>query len=424
MKPSLIKPVNPKPACNAAIKAIAGFFFLSLLLLNACSSDSSSTTDDGDNISNDSPGGEKNEIAIVTTVAADFQSAAHAIVGTEAPYTTNENISPTVSDIAIAAFKNHFYRIERFNADNITKFSTDKPDTPIWQYQTLDTGDEQTGNPQTIIFLNENKAYILRHNKNTAWIVNPSATSQAEFKIGEIDLSAYDDGDGSPEMMNGLVVDGMLYIVMQRLDRNDGFNPLQAYIAVIDTSNDTEIDTQSNGNFKGIALPVKNPLDIQLLEDDGLLYVHGQGRFVFGGDPEFTGGITTVNPTTFVTDLVLDDGDANEHTFGQFTHMRVISANRGYFIGSQSFQNSAVYSFNPTTSTVDPTPVANIEGVDVTALAVDGKKRLWIAVGANDANGESAKLTIINPNDNTQIKDKIEMQLNPVSIVFAPPVAQ
>ena len=34
----------------------------------------------------------------------------------------------------------------------------------------------------------------------TVWIVNPSATTSGEFKIGELDLSPYADSDGIPEM--------------------------------------------------------------------------------------------------------------------------------------------------------------------------------------------------------------------------------
>ncbi len=386
-------------------------------LLSACSS--SDSDDDDKEIEQTAT-----ERAIVATVAPDFSSGAHAVINIDPTYQTQQDLAPTVSDIVLAAHGSHFYRIERFNRDNITKFKSSEPATPIWQFSTLDSGEQGSGNPQTIIFKDENKAYILRWGKSSAWVVDPSATDQASFKLGEIDLSAYDDGDGAVEMQSGVIVGDKLFIAMQRFDSS--FNPLQAYVAVIDTATDKEIDTETGEdnvldtgaeeNFKGIALPVRNPNAMQV-DETGMIYVQGSGKFNFGGaEPEYTGGIATLDPETFESELLIDDGDAEDHPFGQIIDMQIVSSQNGYFVAQKSFADASLFAFNPMTGQVSEEPVTGISGVNIGGLAVDNKEQLWVSLFADAT--ETAGIRLLNGKDASIVKDKIELNLNPTSIVF------
>lgn len=210
--------------------------------------------------------------AVVTTVAADYSSGAHAFIDTEpvgGPRAVQTDLLPTISDITVAAYGSFFYRIEKFNADNVAKFSMSSPDTPIWQFSTMDDTDMATSNPYDMVFVSDQKAYLLRYGSTRAWIVNPSATTQADFKIGELDLSAYADSDGIPEMTSAVIVRGKLFIVMQRLDRDNGFIPSNdSSVAVFDTETDQEVTA-------AIALPIKNAGSIQYLAANDMLYVQG-----------------------------------------------------------------------------------------------------------------------------------------------------
>ncbi|WP_373497933.1 hypothetical protein [Desulfococcus sp.] len=87
------------------------------------------------------------------------------------------------SDITVAAYQNFFYRIERFQADNVTKFDISAPDKPIWQFSTNDPGDTGSSNPYDLLFVSAEKAYLLRYGATRAWIVNPSATDASGFKV-------------------------------------------------------------------------------------------------------------------------------------------------------------------------------------------------------------------------------------------------
>jgi hypothetical protein len=168
------------------------------------------------------------QTGVVATVAADYSSGATSVIDVDpagGPRAVENDLAPTISDILVAAYGSAFYRLERFMRDNVTKFDISAPATPVYQYSVLDDGDTASANPHAMIFLNDQKAYLLLYGKTKAWIVNPNAANEAEFKIGELDLSAYGDADGIPEMDNGIIVDGILYITVQRLDRNDEWAP-------------------------------------------------------------------------------------------------------------------------------------------------------------------------------------------------------
>ncbi|MCP4406421.1 MAG: hypothetical protein GY807_01385, partial [Gammaproteobacteria bacterium] len=306
------------------------------------------------------------QFTVTVTAAADFTSGAHSVINVDAPRMAQNNLVPTTSDLSLACEGRFIYRIERFMRDNVTKFDVEQPEKVIYQYSANDASDAVSSNPSAMVFVDETKAYLLRYGSSKAWIVNPSAGSQTEFKIGELDLSAYDEGDGSPEMQDAVIVDDRLYIVLQRLSI---FEPTEtAYVAVFNTRTDIEIDTgqgETDG-LKGIALEVRNPLAIEYLPDNGLIYVQAVGRFAFGAQPAgFNGGIESIDPEGFETRMVLDDGnDLSPSEYGQISNMALVSANQGYFIGTAGFLDNTLYRFDPSTGAVQ----SNVNG----AIAIGG----------------------------------------------------
>jgi hypothetical protein len=366
------------------------------------------------------------QTAVIATVAADYSSAAHSVVSMDpagGPRTVQNNLAPTAtSDITVAAHGNYFYRIERFQADNVTKFSVAAPADPIWQFSTMDPGEEGTSNPHDLIFVDDRKAYLLRYGKTTAWIVNPSATDEAGFKIGELDLSAYADSDGIPEMNTGLVADGKLFITLQRLDRDNGFLPSNdGYVAVFDTATDTEIGTGASNpeGLPGIRLPIRNLGAIQYLEENDSVYVQGVGDYGSswtGRDPEYSGGIVRIDPATYSVAMVVDDGDAADHPYGNISGMGIVSADKGYFVGYAGFGDNTLYAFDPATGAVfgaanDQLAGKNITGMEAGAFP-DANGLLWVS------DATDARVVILNPADDT-IDDTVSTGLNPTRIVFA-----
>lgn len=361
------------------------------------------------------------EYAVTVTTAPDFSSGATSLIHVDPPRLARNELVPTVSDLAVACQGDAFYRIERFNADNVTRFQVDSPEQVVYQYSTQDPGDALSSNPVGLIFVDPHKAYLLRYGSPRAWIVDPSAGTEAGFKLGELDLGAYADADGAPEMQAGVIVDGQLYIVMQRFESFSNLHT--AYVAVFDVATDQEIDTGKGAadGLKGIPLQVKNPLSIQYLADSGLIYVQAVGRFAFGTSPaEYSGGVESLDPVDFQTRLVLDDGDSNDHPFGQVLDLALVSATQGYFIGSAGFQDNTLYRFDPSTGQVEsdvngPLAIGGLFGQNLTHLALDRGARLWVGNGDPAAPG----MVVLDTRDDSIETSLIGTDLNPVQTCFA-----
>ena len=347
--------------------------------------------------------------AVVSTVAVTWDSGAHSVIDTEpvgGPRSAENNLLPTpTTDITVAAYGHFFYRIERFQADNVTKFDITAPETPIWQFSTMDDTDTATSNPYDMIFVSDQKAYLLRYGSARAWIVNPSATTQADFKIGELDLSAYADSDGIPEMSCAVIANGKLFIAMQRLDRDDGFSHTNdVYVAVFDTTTDREIATGTDNldNVMGIVLPIRNVGSIQYIAANDTIYVQGAGGYESswsGRAAEYTGGIVAIDPGNYSVSQILDDGDSENHPYGNISGMGIVSPEKGYFVGYAGYGDNALYQFNPTTGDVlgvanDGLTGKNIAGMEAGAFT-DDNNMLWVC------NGTDAEVVILNTMDNS-----------------------
>ena len=106
---------------------------------------------------------------VIAGVASTFDSSEVNLATSSAPYEIFQGYgAQDLSDIRVAGFGEHFYRIGRSNQDNITKYRFDDPNNVVWQFSTgVDS------NPYDIIFVSEDKAYVLRYGGSSVWIVDP-----------------------------------------------------------------------------------------------------------------------------------------------------------------------------------------------------------------------------------------------------------
>lgn len=355
------------------------------------------------------------QTAVVATSAADFSSGAHATIaatpknGTRAVQT---NLAPTVSDVTVAAYGTAFFRIERFMADNVARFEIDAPATPVWQYSTLDAGETVSSNPYDLVFVNEDRALLLRFGKAAAWFVDPTPADAAGFKTGEVDLSPLADADGIPEMAGGALVGDRIFVILQRQDRDGGFLPGDGYVAVVDAANGTLIDPGVT-TAPGIPLPARNPQTIRYLPETGLLYIACNGPFPgFGpAEDEYTGGIVTLDPETFETALLVDDGTPENHPFGAINNLELISADKGYFVGFDDFGDNSLYAFDPQTGAVTGPVAPSLQGKYLAALAAGPDGLLWVG------DATDAQVALVDPARDTVV-ETVDTGLNPARIVF------
>lgn len=358
--------------------------------------------------------------AVIATAAADYSSGAHSVASVDRPRTIQNNLVPTISDITVVARGKYFFRIERYNADNIAKYDITNPGSPIWQFSTMDSTDVQSSDPHDMVFASSVKAFVLRYGSTKAWIVNPNATVESQFKKGELDLSHYADSDGIPEMHSGVIANGKLFIVLQRVDSDNGWVPSNTpYLAVFDVKTNKEIDTgKGKGGLKGIPLPVRNPMAIRYCKGNNTIYVQGVGSYPGFGNPqyEYTGGIVAVNPDTYSRKMVVNDGDQTNHPYGAISGMAIVSRTKGYFVGYKGWGNNLLYRFNPTTGKVlgkvgQGLENVNIPGFDSSGVQGDKNGMLWVC------DASKAGVVILNTKTN-KVDQRLKTGLNPQKVVF------
>jgi hypothetical protein len=385
--------------------------FLTLTLSNVSSNvDTIALSSASGTIENDE--GFTEYTAAVITVAPDFSSGAHSLIRNDAGTLSALNdIAPTHSDLNIAVAGQKAYRIERFEGANVAKFDRDDDiGSPEWQYSVRDPGDSATQtNPRDLAVAHASKAYLTRYEKNTAWIVNPSARSFAQFKLGELDLSAYADDDGIVEMAAAVIGADRLFIAMQRLDRNAPLFPPNntAYVAVFDIETDVEIDTGQDPLLKGIPLTIRNPNnDLVVVVAENALYVQGVGNY----SGPASGGIERIDLTTYASQVIVDD-DAPGATHGQTTAMAVASSSKGYLVGYAGFGDTTLFGFNPLTGAVGPAVGAAFSNIDIADISIGPAGNLWISDATN------ATVHLLDTGTDTVI-DTIVTNLNPQQMAF------
>ncbi len=361
------------------------------------------------------------QTSVVATAASDYSSYAISAITVDpkaGPRIAVNNLLAGSNGSTVKAFGQYYYRIEQFQSNNVTKVDIAAPNTPIWQFSTQDTGEVNSSNPYDLVFVNSTKAYLIRYGSTKVWIVNPSvsADNEAGFKIGELDLSAYTDADGVPEMCCGVIANGKLFIVMQRLV--DWCPSDIAYVAVFDIATDTEINTgMGSGGMIGIPLTIKNPNSVQYMAENNRIYVQGIGTYPGGScDPvyEYTGGIESINPVDYASSIVLDDGDATTHPYGAISGMLIASPTNGYFVGYAGWGDNTLYAFNPTTGVVSGT-VAGIQNINISGMNsgtyLDKNTMMWVCDSTN------AQVKIVDTTNNT-VNENVATSLNPQKVAF------
>ena len=359
-----------------------------------------------------------NQYVVAATAAPDFTSGAHSFGSVEPPRDIANGLDASGSDLIIVANGDEFFRIERFGSDTVSKYLASNPATPVWKFSTDDPG-SSLSNVHDMVFANDQRAFLIRYGATTAWVVDPSVSSEGDFKIDEIDLSAYGGDDGIPEMDSAVIVGNKLFIAMQRFE--DSFTRLNtAYVAVFNVNTGAEIETNASDadSLKGIPLPVTNPQEMIYDPDSGLIYVLAQGKLACGfcnpaTPAQYNGGIISIDPRNFTVNLVVDDGDDSNHPYGNLSGLAIVDATTGYFIGYNAFQDNSLFRFNPSTGAVAAGTVAGLANQDLTTLAADRDAFLW--VGKADANNPG--LVVIDSVTDSAI-EQVNTLLNPQSIAF------
>ena len=358
---------------------------------------------------------------VVQMRAADYSSSAVAtgnILGDRS--VTQTILAKTQSDYDISTQGSWLYHLGRFDVDEITLYnSTISLTDEVWTRSANDDG-ENSANPYSVVHISDTQAYVIRYGSANVWEINPSAVDAESFVTNRIDLSAYNNGDaGTPAMNDAVYYNNKLYVVMQRLDEN--WSPsAAAYIAVIDTSDNSEIDTdpQTDG-LQVIELTITNTQSSDL--HNGILYVAGRGDF--GSD---SGGLDKVDLTTYQvtnifnteTSAFSDLNNAGNDTYFHILDVAVVDEQTAYVHVNVetgwTTDFSVVYPFNPSTGSLAAAlTIPVIDEKEISDISIDPNNRLWIGI----ADATAPVLVVVDTDTNTQ-SDIINLEMLPTSIHF------
>ena len=396
---------------------------LALGLLAGCGSDDDSS-EDAAGPTNGQGAGAADVYAFVSGATPTFDAGQveRLLVGDDVA--AAGSFASAGSDIRVATDGRDVYEIGRGQLETLTRYAPDDLAAPVWQYSLADADEDGASNPYDVAFLNAERAYVVRYGSPTAWIVNPSADTEANFRIGELDLSAYDDD--APNASDVAIVDGKVFVLMQRLEE---FAPTrQGYLAVFDTAEgDAEIDTgMGEDGLLGIALGVTNPEGLQYVESTDELLVTGRGNLFANDTVEgdaYQGGVVAVDPTTYETDLLVDDGTAGDNI--DFVQNSLVATDgAGYLItyrldvpGDFDTAVNTLRRFDPVLGTVAEDAVPGLEGEDLSFLALGPRGRVW--VGTTGPDGDEPGFALLDPATDA-IVGRVGTEFNPNDVAFVP----
>jgi len=302
--------------------------------------------------------------AAISTTSCDFVSGGIGVLDAVTLEVLDHRSGIIKSDAVIREQRGRIFAINRFGGDNIQEINPDDDYATLWQCSTV-----AGSNPHDIVLTSDTKGYVSRYDATSLLIIDPSTDATcATFEVGTIDLAPYADADGLPEMDQMVVVDGFLFVALQRLDRTDFFRPAgSGALVVIDTVTDSVVDV--------IELTISNPF----AEAKGLTYHEATERIYVGGPGTFftdltDGGIEIINPTTRVSEGVIASGS---ELGGDLTDFALAGNRRLFAIVADGDFNATVIEFDTVSRSVTTTLATSALLLSDIELAESG--RLWLA---------------------------------------------
>lgn len=212
-------------------------------------------------------------------------------------------------------------------------------------------------NPHDIAFAAPDKAYVTLYDSTELLVIDPSVGPDCNGFVREtIDLSPYADSDGIPEMDAMQIVGDVLYVTLQRLDRDAFFSPNGKGMVVA-------IDTQTDSIARALGMSGENPFSRMILRD-GLLWISSVGAFT-----ERDGGIETIDvATNFTRGYAVTEADLG----GDITDFVLVSDSIGFAVISKDDFSNALVEFSPATGSVTRTLIGGSTFIAQLQVTEDG----------------------------------------------------
>jgi hypothetical protein len=274
--------------------------------------------------------GAEERAIVATTSSCDFVTGGVAEIDLASRAVVRDRPAAVAADAVVRVLDDRVFVLNRFGSNTVVEL--DPGDLgELWECSVGAGAD-----PHDIVLAGPDKGYVTRFDSTKLAIVDPSAGPGgcAGFLTGTIDLGPWADADGFPEMDQMALVDGLLFVSIQRLDRNSFFRPAGAgAVLIIDTSSDAVVDE--------IELAIENPLvetkGIYRDPRSGLLWLAGPGRLF---DDLTDGGIELIDPHARASLGVVATG---ADLGGDLTDLAVVGSARAYaIVAGEKFHVSVV----------------------------------------------------------------------------------
>ncbi len=241
----------------------------------------------------------------IRAACTDFSTGMLSSMLASDPWTPYADELSIHSDAVLRWGGEYLVLVERLGVDAIRVLDPDD----LSSVSEFSTG--AGSNPQDIVVVGE-KAYISLGNSNDILIVEwPSGAP-----LGSVSLSAWADEDGYAEPAGMVLAEDLIFIAIQRLDRDYYWLPVgDSYLAVLDPYTDTLVDVNPGQvGVQAIALPFANPAG-ELQSFGGYLWLSCVGAFGLTD-----GALVRVDPVNYTaggflpeTDFLGDIGDTGFH---------------------------------------------------------------------------------------------------------------
>ena len=331
------------------------------------------------------------------------------------------------SDTQIRLWKDKFVILNRFNnakkKDSIFIFDLSKSLNTIYTIEL-----EPKANPQDIAIVKD-KLYVTLYDKNYMMVfeenkapvkIDLSSSAEKSKKVcaKDSDCLQYGQGSGKCNMTNKICdSDGLpeasrmfthgskVYVLIQGLDRADGYKALASVLA--------EIDTTTEKIKKTYALKGGNPINVTK-EPSGTFLITEVGSAFSKVD----GGLERFDPTTgkLSGSFIFTEKEANG-TF-DFSDMVIVSSTIAYALINDASYKQSLIQFNPTTGKKIKELITS---KSLAGLALNSLGEIYVGDKGNKATGKTAGIRIFNAQtgaEKTHTPKTVNAKVPPFAFIF------
>jgi len=202
-----------------------GLYLVAFLCVVACASPSSkSAVDTGEGSAPLWESGGPHTHAAVTTVASDYTTGSFATISLD-DWAIVDTRFVTSGDPVVASQPSGVYQLNRFTYDTMRRYIPGAWRSPVWETH---LGDRS--NPHDVAECG-GALFVSLYGEDRLAMYG----IEDGVRLGHVDLSAFADGDGqSPEASSMRVFGDRLYVGLQRMNRDDGWQSEGSVVVEVD----------------------------------------------------------------------------------------------------------------------------------------------------------------------------------------------